>query len=103
MMRKNIETYYPKYSKMSDLGSKFGASCLTDSRASVFFATRFSEPLGGYPLGPIWPPLGHPWSDFVDLLEDFSSNFAPIFKDSRAMNGTNHTFKKTSEDSNKYR
>ena len=41
------------------------------------------------------------WSDVVDLQEDFGSKFAPKFKQSRATDGTNHTFKNTSKDSNK--
>jgi hypothetical protein len=66
----------------------------------VFFvATCFSEPLGGTPLDQFWPPLGHPWSDFVDFLQDFRSKIGPKVKDSRATNSTNHTFKKTSKDS----
>jgi hypothetical protein len=66
-----------------------------------FLVICFSEPLGGTPLDRLWPPLVHPWFDFVDLLEDFGSKFALNFKDSRATNVTNHTFKKTSKDSNK--
>ena len=60
----------------------------------LFFGTS-----GGYPLGPILASLGHPWSDFVDFLQDFKSKIGPKFKDSRATNNTNHTSKKTGKDS----
>ena len=56
------------------------------------------ETSGGYPLGPIVASLGHPWSDVVDVLEDFRSNLALNFKDSRATNCTNHTFNKSSKE-----
>jgi hypothetical protein len=36
----------------------------------AFFATYFSEPLGGTRLNQFWPPLGHPWSEFVTFLKD---------------------------------
>ena len=61
----------------------------------VLFVTCFWKPLGGTPLHRCWSPLGHPWSDVVDVLKDFSSKNAPIFKVSRATNCTNHTFKNT--------
>ena len=99
-MRGNIEKYHQKDRQPCDLGSHFGASCMADSKGGAFFfATCFSEPLGGTPLDQFWPPLGHPWSDFVDFLQDFRSKSGPKFKDSRATNSTNHTFKKTSKDS----
>ncbi len=65
----------------------------------VFLAACFSEPLGGTPLDQFWPPLRHPWSDFVDFLQDSRSKIYPKFKYSRTTNSTNHTFKKTSKDS----
>ena len=78
---------------------------MADSRGGgrVLFATCFSEPLGGTPLDRFWLPLGHPCFDLEDFLEEFSSKFAPKFKFSRAANGSNHTFKKTSTDSKKCR
>ena len=66
----------------------------------LFFGTSGG---GGTPLDRCWPPLGHLWFDVVDLLEDVSNKLAPIFKDSMATDAINHTFKKTSKDSNKYR
>ena len=45
-----------------------------------------------YPLDRFCPPLRHPWSAFLDFLEDVRSKFAPKFQDSRATNGTNHNF-----------
>ena len=79
---------YPKYPKCSDLCFHFGASCLRFSWASAFYSRPVFRNLweGGEPLDRFWPPLGHPRSNFVDLV-------APTFKDSRATDGTNHTFK----------
>ena len=100
MMRECIEQYHQKYRQPCDLGYHFGACCMVVSRGGAFFvATCFSEPLGGTPLDQFWPPLGHPWSDFVDSLQVFRSKIGRKFKDSRATNSTNHTFKKTSKDS----
>ena len=45
MIRKSIEKYHPKYTKLSDLGSHFGAICLIDSRSGACFANLFSEHL----------------------------------------------------------
>ena len=63
----------------------------------VIFATYNFRTSGGTPLVWFWPPLGHPWFDFVDLLHDSRSNFAPNFEDSRATNYTNHTFKQNKQ------
>ena len=60
-------------------------------------ATFLSEPLGGTLLDTFWPPMGHPWFDFVDFLQDFTSKIDPKFKDSRATTGTNHTFNKNKQ------
>ena len=49
-------------------------------------------------LDRFWPPLGHPWSDFINFLLDSRSNFAPNFKDSDATNYLHHTFKKSGKD-----
>ena len=99
MMQKNIEKYYQTYAKLSDVGSHLGSIGLVLFPLwRVFFATRLSEPLGATPLDRFWPPLGHPWSDCVTFLKDFGSKFTPNFKDSKATNVTNHTFKKTSKD-----
>ena len=103
-MRKNIETYYPKYINCFRCLHPFWRhlhECFPDQR--VFFETCFSEPLGSTPLDRFWRPLGHTWFDFDDLLHDFGSKFALSFKDYRATNGTKHTFRKASKDSNKHR
>ena len=57
-----------------------------------YFCDMFFWTSEGHPLDRCWPPLGHPWWDFV--LEDFKKQIAPNVKESRATNGTNHTFKK---------
>lgn len=106
-LKSNPKNDAGKYRKISPTISptlRFGVPFWNQLRCSfqggrVFFATCFSEPLGGTPLDQFWPPLGHPWSDFVDFLQDFRSKIGPKFKDSRATNSTNHTFKKTSKDS----
>ena len=66
----------------------------------VLFDMFFAAGLGVPPWTDFWPPLGHSMSDVVDSLEDFGSNFAPKFKDSRATKCTNHTFNKTTKESN---
>ena len=85
-----------------------GAVCVSFSSGGTSFYRPHSRNLRGAPpraildppgviLDPLdrfWPPLGHPWSDFVDFLKDFGSRIAPNFKDSRATIVTNHTFKK---------
>ena len=77
MMWNNMETYYWKYANNSDVGSHAEAICLT---GFIFFVTfvqaGFRNLWGGTPLDRFWKPLGHPWSDFVDCLEDFRSSFA---------------------------
>ena len=45
-----------------------------------------------------WPPLRHPWSDFLNFSEDRQSKIAPNIKDFRATNGASHTFKKIRKD-----
>ena len=98
-MQKHINKYYPRYATFSDYGSHFEQICVIVSRCGAFFARPLVRNLWkGTPLDRFWYPLGHPWSDFIDLLEDFRSKSAPNFKDSRATNGTNHTLKKTSKD-----
>ena len=93
MMQKHIEQHKPKYATLSEFGSHFGGSCMLIHSQRVCFATRFSEPLGGNPLDRLRTHLGHPWSDFVDLLQDSRRKFAPDFKDSRATNCTTHPLK----------
>ena len=66
----------------------------------VCFATCFPDPLG-YTLAPFGHSLEHPWSSMFDILKESGSKLAPRVKDSRATNGTTHTFKNTSTDSNK--
>ena len=52
------------------------------------------EPSGGYPLGPILVcPEAH-LVRFGRLFGRFQYKVAPNFKDSKATNGTNNTFKK---------
>ena len=99
MMRENIEKYHQQYRQPCDLGSHVGAICMIVSRGGAFFLRPVFRNLWGVPLDQFWPPLGHPWSEFVDFLQDFKSKIGPKFKDSRATNGTSHTFKKTSKDS----
>ena len=53
-------------------------------RGTHCFRPVFRQLLGGTTFNRLWHPMGHPWSDFVDLLEDVGSNFAPNVKDSRA-------------------
>ena len=80
MIRKNTETYYPKYLKFQILAPICGAIYqLGELRPQrIFVGTCFSKPLGGgKPLGPI---LALPKALFV--LEDFGSKFALKFKDS---------------------
>ena len=90
MIRKNIENYCPKICQIFRCWLQCWSQLLglTLGRTRVLFATCFSEPLGGTPLNRCWPPLGHPWSDVVDFLEDCSSKCAPNFK---AIHGTNTT------------
>ena len=67
-MRGNIENICPTYAKLLDIGSHLGATSLNLSRCSeLVVATCFSEPLGGTPMDRCWPPLRHPWSDFLDF------------------------------------
>ena len=94
MMREHIEKYQQKDRQPCDLGSHFGASCMIISRCDAFFFGLFLGTSGGTPLDQLWPPLGHPWSDFVDFFQDFRSKIGPKVKDSRATNSTNHTFRK---------
>ena len=42
---------------------------------SCFFGT--SE---GHPLDRFWPPLGHPWSDFLDFLINCRSSLVQVSK-----------------------
>ena len=100
MQRENIENNYTKYSKLSDWGSKFGAICLIVSpRGPFFLATSFLKRLAvphwtdvGLQCGTLGPIL----SIVISLCEP-RSKFATKFKDSKATNGTHHTFKKASE------
>ena len=50
----------------------------------LFFGT--SE---AYSLERFWPPLGHPWSDCPNLLDELRSHFTPNVKDSRALQSNN--------------
>ena len=90
MMRKNIEKHISKILQVFRCWLPFPwhfrpvANLFRD----LFFGTS-----GGYPLGSILASPGHPWSDSVDLLEDFSCKLAPNFREVKATNGTNHTLK----------
>jgi hypothetical protein len=55
--------------------------------------------LWGYPLGPILASPGASLVRFCRFLARFQEQIGPKIKDSRATNSTNHTFKKTSKDS----
>ena len=69
-------------------------------RWRVVFATCFSEPLGVAP----WTDFGRPWGTLGPMASTCwkisVANLLQHFRDSRATNGTDHTFKKTSKDSN---
>ena len=39
----------------------------------VLLTACFPEPLGGTPLDRCWPPLRHPWSDFLDVLKELEA------------------------------
>ena len=59
---------YPKYSMFTDFGVHFGTMCMFVSRGGAFCSRCvFFENLGGTPLDRFWPPLGHPWFEFVDF------------------------------------
>ena len=45
-------------------------------RWRILIATWFSKNSRGAPLDQFWPTLRHPWSDFLDFLEDSRSIFA---------------------------
>ena len=85
-MRKNIEKYYPKYAKLSDVGSHFGAICLKCSSGGTFVLRPGFRNLWGVlcPLGPMFTSLEHHWHDFLDFWEDLRIKFAPSVKGSRA-------------------
>ena len=103
MIRKSIETYHSKYAQTFRCWLPSGSQLLELLRLwSAFVSDMFFDPLGGTPLDRCWHPLRHFWSEFLDLLEEFRSEFAPNVKDSRAINGTNHTFKKARKDSNNF-
>ena len=94
MMRTKIGKYYRKYSRLSELASSIEASCMALSGGGAFFSRCLFRNLWGVPP---WIAFGipwAPWSNVVDLLEDFRSKFAPKFKAYRAAICTNHTFKK---------
>ena len=94
MMPTNIGNYHPE---LSEFGSHFRTSCLALSWSSAFVSRPVFRNLWGVPLGPIWPPLRHPWSDCVTFLKYVGSKFAPNFKESRATNATNHTCNKNKQ------
>ena len=65
----------------------------------LLFVRPVFRNLGGDSLDRFWHPLERLWSNFLDILEEFSNSFAPTFKDTNQMapNGTNHTFKKNEQ------
>ena len=68
LMREDIDKYFLKYAKLSDLGSNLGASCLNLSRCGAFvFATCLSKPLGV----PDWTGLGLPCGTFGPIFLTF--------------------------------
>ena len=80
MMLENFENS-PKIFEVFRLWRQFWNHLIETLRPwCVFVATCFSKPLGCTPLDRCWPPLGHPWSDFLDLLGDVRSSFAPNVK-----------------------
>ena len=91
--KNKIKIYYPKYPNFEMLAPILEPFAWPFHLVAHLFRNLFLGTTGGYPLGPIWHPMGHPWSDLViNLLED-CRNYAPNCKYSRAPNGTNHTFR----------
>ena len=68
MMRKNIGQDYQKYAKVADVGSHLGASCVVDSRASVFVSRPIFRNLLGVPP---WTDFGLPWGTLRPTLLTF--------------------------------
>ena len=66
-MRKNIEQYQPKYTKLSDLGSHFGTICVMVCGPGAFFRDLFFGTSGGTPLGRFWLP----WDTLGPILLTF--------------------------------
>ena len=94
-MWKSIETSYPNYAKLSDLGFHFVTSCLNLSRGSYVCFGLFFGPSRGYPS---WTDFGLPSAPFDQMFlivwKILGAKLFQISKDPRATNGTNHTFKK---------
>ena len=68
MIRTNFTKYHPKYAKVSDFGSHFGASCVIDSRGGTFFRDLFFGTSGRYPP---WTEFGIPWDTPGQILSPF--------------------------------
>ena len=69
---KNLTQNAPQFQILAPILKRFawdvpGVAC--------FFRDLFFRTSWGYPVGPNLASPGAPWSDFVDLFEDFGSNF----------------------------
>ena len=93
------KTYHPKYAKLSNVGSHFGASCSVLCGCDAFFLRPVFRNLWGgtYPLVPILVSPGAPLVRFCELSGIFQEQVCS--KVQRFQNGTNHTFKTTGRDS----
>ena len=69
------QTYHPKDHKLSELGFHLESFVRYFNTAACFSRPVFSKALGDTPLDRFWPPLGHPWSDCLDLLAELQERF----------------------------
>ena len=83
MMRENIEKDHQKIANLAIWGPILEPVAWLIPAVARFFCDLFFGTSGGTPLDQFWPPLGHPWSDLVDSLQDFRSKIGPKFKDSK--------------------
>ena len=98
-MRGNIENDYHNYSKLSGLGSHFGASYLSLCGCGESVSLDLGE---GTPIGLVLASPAAPLVSFSCLFGRFLEQICSKFhKDSRATNGNNHTFKKQARIQNK--
>ena len=80
MMRKNIKKL-PRILHFFRLGMPFWIhllDCFVQWR--VRFATVCSDTLGGTPVDRVWHPFGHPWSDFLDLMQELRAILVQMSK-----------------------
>ena len=69
-MRKNIEKYYTRNAKLSDLGYHFEAICMALSSGSASFCALLFGTSGGSPLGQM---LAYPWAPLIRCCGLFES------------------------------